>query len=118
MDIQDSLAGVLAERGLEPLSPLGADPRFDLAWKQDAVAYVVEVKSLTDENEEKQLRLGLGQVLTYAYLLEWDNVEAVRPVLAVERQPTAGYWATLCAEHDVILTWPDAFEEHLFEHDG
>lgn len=113
-DIQDALANALATHGLEPLSPAGDDPRFDIAWKHDGVAFVAEVKSLTDLNEEKQLRLGLGQVLTYAHLLDWPDVESARPVLAVERQPTAGYWTTLCAEHDVILTWPDAFEEHLF----
>lgn len=113
-DIQDALADALAARGLVPLSPVGADPRFDVAWKHYGVAFVVEVKSLTDVNEEKQLRLGLGQVLTYAHLLDWPGVQSTRPVLAVERQPAADHWTTLCAEHDVILTWPDAFEEHLF----
>lgn len=115
MDIQDHLAGALAAHGLEPMSPLPADPQFDLAWKQEGVAFVVEVKSLTEANEERQLRLGLGQLLSYVHLLNWEGIEMVRGVLAVERQPTAEYWSTLCAEHDVLLTWPEALEEHLFE---
>lgn len=114
MDIQDHLAEVLVAHGLAPMSPVPGDPQFDLAWKEEGVAFVVEVKSLTEANEEKQLRLGLGQLLSYVHLLDWEDAETVRGVLAVERQPTADYWSTLCAEHDVMLTWPEAFEDHLF----
>jgi len=109
MDIQDELAEALGVHGLEALSPKPGDPQFDIAWMQDEVAYVAEVKSLTDANEERQLRLGLGQVLSYVHLLDWPAAKARRAVLAVERQPRADYWTTLCAEHDVILTWPEAY---------
>ena len=116
-DIQDALATALQDRGLEPLSPEVGDPQFDIAWIQDGVAFITEVKSLTEVNEERQLRLGLGQVLSYVHLLRWQHVDAVRPVLAVERQPTNDYWDTLCAEYSVILTWPEAYEE-LFNDAG
>ncbi len=56
----------------------------------------------------------LGQVLNYAYLLDWPGVKTVQPVLAVERRPTADYWDALCKEHGVILTWPKKFGE-LFD---
>jgi hypothetical protein len=115
MDIQDALAKALRTHGLRPLSPKPSDPQFDIAWVQDDVAFITEVKSLTDANEERQLRLGLGQVLSYAHLLNWPGAHAVRAVLAVERRPTADYWTTLCAEHDVILTWPDAYEDLFVE---
>lgn len=111
MDVQDALAEAVWNHGLNPLSPRPGDPQFDIAWMQDGVAYVTEVKSLTDVNEERQLRLGLGQVLSYVHLLNWPAAHAVRAVLAVERQPTADYWTTLCLEHDVILTWPEAFDD-------
>lgn len=39
------------------------EPSFDLAWMTTETVFVVEVKSTTAKNEEKQLRLGLGQVL-------------------------------------------------------
>lgn len=116
-DIQDGLAAVLEAHGLAPLSPEAGDPQFDIAWIQEDVAFITEVKSLTEANEEKQLRLGLGQLLSYVHLLDWPHVDAVRAVLSVERQPTADYWETLCAELGVILTWPEAYEE-LFEDPG
>jgi hypothetical protein len=103
------------KHGLVPLSPSSGDPQFDIAWMQDGVAFITEVKSLTDANEKWQLRLGLGQVLSYVHLLTWPGVQAVRAVLAVECQPKADYWTTLCAEHDVILTWPEAYND-LFAH--
>lgn len=112
-DVQDAVAEVLTENGIQPLSPAPADPQFDVAWVIDGVAYVGEVKSLTEANEEKQLRLGLGQVLTYAHLLDWVHAPVTRPVLIVEREPTEAYWATLCAELGVILAWPEAFETLL-----
>ena len=34
---------------------------FDIAWDDDDDIVVAEVKSLTTRNEEKQLRLALGQ---------------------------------------------------------
>jgi hypothetical protein len=110
-DIQDALAAALEDYGIEPLSPQGGDPQFDIAWIQDDVAFITEVKSLTVANEERQLRLGLGQVLSYIHVLDWPHVDDVRAVLAVERQPTADYWETLCSEYGVLLTWPEAYEE-------
>lgn len=107
-DVQDQLAAAIRAHGLVPLSPEAGDPDFDAAWVEGDVAFIAEVKSLTDDNEEKQLRLGLGQLLSYLYRLEWA-VGEVQGVLAVEREPTAPYWLGLCATHNVILTWPDGF---------
>ena len=36
-----------------------------MAWQKDGTVFVAEVKSITAENEEHQLRVGLGQVLRY-----------------------------------------------------
>ena len=70
---------------------------------------------MTEENEERQLRLGLGQVLSYAHLLDWDEVKTVQPVLAVERRPAAEYWEALCKRHGVILTWPKNLGNYSIE---
>ena len=48
------------------LSPRGR-LSFDIAWEDEGTVFVAEVKSLTTENEEKQLRSGLGQVLGHAH---------------------------------------------------
>lgn len=111
MDTQDKLKNAILSAGLEPRSPepVPVDPQFDVAWRQGDTVFVAEVKSVTEENEERQLRLGLGQVLSYAHLLGWPGVENVKPVLAVERRPAAEHWDALCKKHDVILTWPEEF---------
>lgn len=36
---------------------------------------------------------------------------AYEPHMAVEHRPTADYWTTLCAEHDVVLTWPEVYDD-------
>jgi hypothetical protein len=39
-------------------SCLASEPNFDLAWRRDGTVFVAEVKSINDDNEEEQLRLG------------------------------------------------------------
>lgn len=108
-DTQDALSVAVDGAGLEALEATGTDPQFDIAWLRGDVAFVTEVKSLTDENEERQLRLAVGQVLSYAYLLDWEDVAAVQPVIAVEREPNSAHWIGLCARHGVQLVWPETF---------
>lgn len=110
--IQNQLADTVRERGWEPLSPSDSDPLFDVGWTTASAAWIAEVKSLTPANEERQLRLGLGQVLSYAHLVDW-GFEKNHPVLAVEREPSADYWPDLCQSHGVALSWPDVFDELL-----
>jgi hypothetical protein len=108
---QNKLAEYLHSRGIEPLSPRSNEPNFDIAWKVEDRIFVAEVKSVTDRNEEKQLRLGLGQVLRYADQLRHRG--PVAPVLVVERRPTDSSWEQLCDRLGVILAWPDVFRERL-----
>ncbi|HKR23086.1 MAG TPA: hypothetical protein VJS17_10855, partial [Pyrinomonadaceae bacterium] len=103
---QNQLADALLVVGLRPRSSAPNEPSFDMAWKNGSTIWVAEVKSTTDMNEEKQLRLGLGQVLRYAYILSRLHHINVRPVLVVERKPVADEWIDLCATHDVLLLWP------------
>lgn len=103
---QNALAAWVSSIGAEPLSPNG-EPQFDLAWELDGLTYVAEVKSLTDRNEERQLRLGLGQVLRYRQVLEAINPDSVRAVLMVERSPKDASWLALCDSLRVSLLWPE-----------
>ena len=100
--LQNRLAEAVKEAGLLPLSPQVGDPNFDLAWWEDDVLTVVEIKSLTKSNETPQLRSGLGQILDYAHLLR-SRGHTVRPVLLVERPPISPHWTDLCRDHDVQL---------------
>ncbi|GAA0482619.1 hypothetical protein Ade02nite_66360 [Paractinoplanes deccanensis] len=111
--LQNELARLVVANGLEPLSPSPDGPHYDLAWKTDAGSItVVEVKSATEAGEVRQLRMGLGQVLDYASVLQRRGF-AVRSVLHIEREPAgAERWLEITGNAGVLLTWPGA-EERL-----
>jgi hypothetical protein len=73
---------------------------------------VAEVKSLTEANEERQLRLGLGQVLRYRHLLAARG-RSTRAVLMLERRPVDESWLDLCRELQVIVVWPEVLQSTL-----
>jgi hypothetical protein len=104
----DALADHLRAIGITPLAPSPDDPAFDLAWKRDQTYFVAEIKSVTDGNEEKQLRLGLGQVLRYRHQLSSEG-RTVVAVLVAEREPNDKSWGPTCAGLSVYLVWPGAF---------
>lgn len=109
---QDALADFLRSAGINPRGPTTGEPEYDLAWEWNDETYVAEVKSVTEENEEKQLRLGLGQVLRYRQLLGKTGRRVVA-VLVPEREPERPGWQDLCRDLSVELTWPGAFESLL-----
>jgi hypothetical protein len=105
---QNMLAAHLEGRGLTPKSWSRAEPPYDLAWEEGDTLFVAEIKSLTRQNEERQLRLALGQILRYAHQLAYKD-KAIRKIIALERRPTDATWTELCATHDVLLVWPETF---------
>jgi hypothetical protein len=78
-----------------------------LAWETETTIFVAEVKSLTLANEERQLRLGLGQVLRYWHALS-DQPKPVMAVLAVEERPSDESWLALADRLGVWLLWPES----------
>jgi hypothetical protein len=109
-ETQNGLAATLKAAGLNPRSPRPGEPNFDIAWEaRDGTVFVAEVKSVTDLNEERQLRLGLGQVLRYRDLMRSHGHADVRAVLVAEREPRDASWARLCEEVDVTLTFAPEF---------
>jgi hypothetical protein len=111
-DTQNALAGVLVAAGLAPRSPRADEPYFDLAWERDGIVYVAEVKSITPQNEERQLRLGLGQVLRYRNLLGQKGY-SVEAVLVAEHTPRDPSWKALCEQLGVLLIAPPRFDAVL-----
>ena len=107
---QNSLARYLEGLTLVPRSPRANEPDFDLGWETRDNAFVAEVKSLTNANEEKQLRLGLGQVLRYRHLLAHMTTKPVRCVLVAERRPSDATWLDVCESLGVLLVWPERYE--------
>jgi hypothetical protein len=106
---QNLLHDHLFEVGFEPRSPGPGEPEFDLGWEDGEVTCIAEVKSLSDTNEEKQLRLALGQVLRYAHLLESVGRD-VRRFIVTEREPQDSSWSDLASSLGVALIWPETFD--------
>ena len=110
---QNALADYVLKLGLTPSSPNADDPNYDLAWRTATCWRVAEVKSLSVSNEEKQLRLGLGQVLRYQDTLRRQQPMPVEAVLMVEREPTDSTWLDLCERVGVLLLWPNRLSDEL-----
>ena len=102
---QNELADYLEWHGIRPLSPMPHEPQFDLAFEVVEVLTVVEVKSITDDNREKQLQLGLGQVLRYAHVLRTGQSSKVRAAVALEKRPPDD-WLELLESLSVRVAWP------------
>lgn len=112
-ETQNAVAKFLRKNGLAPLSHRPRiDPPFDLAWRVNELLFVAEIKSLTKANEERQLRLGVGQVLRYAHLLSSGSGN-VRPVLISEHEPSDPTWQSFCESIDVHLAWPGSLDSML-----
>ncbi|HMA37339.1 MAG TPA: hypothetical protein VKY74_23000 [Chloroflexia bacterium] len=110
--LQNRLADHVTGLGLKPRTPGPGDPPVDLFWRGDTVIWVAEVKSLTAENEDQQLRLGLGQVLHYRHMLQRGGY-TVQALLLVERPPRYAQWMELCRGVAVLLAWPENLTEVL-----
>lgn len=106
---QNLLADHVRLLGFEPRRWSGAEPPYDLAWEQDGAIYLAEVKSLTRQNEERRLRLALGQVLRYDQQLAYKQ-KVIKKVIAVEREPSDSSWVALCEAYGVSLVWPETFD--------
>jgi predicted RNA-binding protein with PUA-like domain len=111
--LQNQLAEIVRAAGWSPRDPAPIDPEFDLAWETPQGIVVVEVKSCTKENEVRQLRMGIGQVLDYDDSL-CARGRAVLPVLYLERGPSDARWVALAERHHVRLVWPGT-EDVLFQ---
>jgi hypothetical protein len=105
---QNALARAVSDAGFVPRSPAPGEPFFDLAWEENGTIVVAEVKSLSGSNEERQLRLALGQVLRYGHLLGRTG-KPIRRIIAVAREPADSSWISLCASAGVALAWPGTF---------
>jgi hypothetical protein len=107
---QNALAAFVREIGLHPKSPQAGDPNYDLAWERDDAVYVAEVKSLTTLNQEKQLRLGLGQILRFRHMFEQRSGRLTVGVLALECEPTDNTWMELCSALGIVVVWNGNFD--------
>jgi hypothetical protein len=94
---------VLRTLDIEPRSPPPQGPNVDVAWEHDGTVYVAEIMSTTDRNEERQLRLGLGQALRYRSMIASRTSRRVGAVLVPERRPRDDTWKATCENVGVHL---------------
>lgn len=78
---QNLLADLLEKNGASVFMSHGGLPKFDLLWTSERGSFVCEVKSVTSENEETQLRKAIGQVLRYQCQLETAGIPCSAVVL-------------------------------------
>lgn len=101
----------LGARGIEVCGPARNAPLFDAGWVCDDEVFIAEVKSLSETNEDQQIRLGIGQILDYAHQLQHlDASHKIRPVLVLERQPTGARWRGVADSSGILLIWGPIFE--------
>ena len=98
---------MIREIGWLARSPTASEPQYDLAWLANEMLWVCEVKSLTRDNEERQLRLATGQIIRYRQQLTAKGHEPCFAVICTERQPTDLSWDELCEKEGIILVWPE-----------
>lgn len=101
---QNLLAQAVRDAGYEPRRPKPDEPQYDLAWEANDVTWVAEIKSITPQNEERQLRTALGQVLRYRQLLGAGG-RTLRAMIATEVGPSDASWIELCSGQQVALVW-------------
>lgn len=111
--LQNLLVETLESFGRSGRSPGPSDAPWDVLWVADGEIWVAEVKSLTDKNEERQLRLGLGQLLRYRQRLSAEWSSPVRGLMFVEREPADPTWIELCESLGVQLLWPSILDDGL-----
>lgn len=99
--VQNETARWLESLGLVPMSPSVDSPAFDIAWAVGRDLFVAEVKTVNEANEQRQFRLGLGQVLDYAQELN------ARPVLVLSAKPRNLRLLAVAARAGVLVVWPE-----------
>lgn len=107
--LQDSIADLAAQRGFLPLSPTHPRAQFDVGWEDaDGGLHIVEVKSLNTVNEDRQVRLGLGQILDYGLIFDGRARLAVALSAAPSRDE---HWTELGDCVGVRVVWPGRLDE-------
>ena len=104
---QNGLADIIRNLGWLARSPVVSEPQYDLAWLANDMLYVCEVKSLTQDNEERQLRMAIGQIIRYRQQLTARGHEPCFAVVCTEQQPSDHSWHQLCEDEGIVLVWPE-----------
>jgi hypothetical protein len=100
---QNRLAEYLSSRQCQVRSAKVHEPKFDLFWTGRSGSYVCEIKSLTTENQESQVRKAIGQVLRYQSQLRAMGISC-SPVVVTDIEVTDPTWIAVFQENGMHLS--------------
>ncbi|MFE5600712.1 hypothetical protein ACFQ8O_16195 [Streptomyces coelicoflavus] len=107
-----ALLAYLSGQGIDVHTHAPGAPAFDAGWSRGGDVFIAEVKSLTGAREDQQIRLGIGQVLDYAYQLRAAHPDRrLHPVLVLEKRPVDPRWSSLARSAGIGLTWAPGFPD-------
>jgi len=109
---QNQLAIFLQSHGVKVFSPVSGTPEFDILWEKNSKYFLGEVKSITPENEESQMRTAVGQVLRYKSQLKQLGLDCLA-LIVTDQAVIDVSWFDVCEESNIYLTYPDMFENLL-----
>jgi hypothetical protein len=109
---QNMFADCLDDFGIAARSPNANEDEYDIGWKINDVTWIGEVKSITDANEETQLRAALAQLLRYRQSIAQMGYN-VRTVVIAEREPSDLTWSELLSDNQICLTFPGNFNQFI-----
>lgn len=112
MEIQLALEQRVRQHGYS-LTGGAESADIDLGWLVGDHLVIAEVKTTTQANKSKQLRLGLGQLIDYVDTLTAEVVSA-SGVLVTDRRPPPR-WVSLCAAHGIRCAWSPGFSGAFVE---
>ena len=106
--LENSLAFILKENNIEPFDPDDEKILFDIGWESHKNIIICEVKS-TKNNETTQIRLGVGQILHYVFLLKkkYGSEKKIIPFLFVEMKPKDENLIKFCEDSSIFISWPE-----------
>ncbi|WP_328660576.1 hypothetical protein [Streptomyces sp. NBC_00334] len=107
-----ALLAHLSGQGIDVHTHAPGAPAFDAGWSHRGDLFIAEVKSLTGAREDQQIRLGIGQILDYAYQLRTAHPDRrLHPVLVLEKRPMDPRWSSLARSAGIRLTWAPGFPD-------
>jgi hypothetical protein len=65
------------------------------------------------QNEERQLRMAIGQVIRYRQKLAAAGHEPTTAVIAPETTPADVSWDRLCQHEGILLIWPEVAKARI-----
>ena len=103
--VQNVVAAALHSAGVAPCSPKSGEPPYDIGCiDRHGIFWVIEIKSMTAENAESQLRAALGQVLRYRQAM-LRLQPRVRAAIVTECAAPDATWDDLFAAEGITFAW-------------